>query len=247
MSEIAVLVPVLDRPGNAIPLVSSLKQATSAPFRVLFLCSPGDATEIAACRDAVHQAPGQVDVLVCPFERAPGDFARKTNLGLRETTEPWLFLGADDLRFHPGWDAAALRAAQARSGAGVIGTNDLGNPRVRRGLLSTHSLVRRSYVSERGASLDGPGSIYHEGYDHNFVDEELCALARRRGVFAFARNSIVEHLHPHWMHRGRERKAAMDSTYELGMAGFDRDRRLYVERSREIRRELLQTRRAVRA
>jgi hypothetical protein len=101
---------------------------------------------------------------------------------------------------------------------------------VKRGLLSTHSLISRDYVEIRGASLDGPGIVLHQGYRHNFVDEEVTALARSRRVFVFARDSIVEHLHPQW------RKGPMDPTYELGLEGFHDDARLFRERQRQILR-----------
>lgn len=237
MSEIAILAPVLNRPQNAISLVRSIAETTTRPYRIVFLCTPGDVHEIAACQRAAYHCEAPVEVIVCPFERAAGDFARKTNHGYRSTEEPWLFLGADDLRFQPGWDEAALRYGTHET-IGVIGTNDIGNPRVRRGLLSTHSLVRRSYVDEPGASLDGPGFVYSESYDHNFVDEELVALARRRRAFAFAHTAVVEHRHPHWPDKASGLpKAEMDATYELALANFRGDRERFVRRAREIQRQ----------
>ena len=77
--------------------------------------------------------------------------------------------------------------------------------------MATHSLIRRTYIDDPGGWLDGPGIVLHEGYSHNFVDEELCGLARKRRVFRFAKNSIVEHLHPHWG------KAEMDKNISSGL------------------------------
>ena len=51
--------------------------------------------------------------------------------------------------FSPGWLDAAL--AHDGPGIGVIGTNDLHNPAVLRGLHSTHSLVKRTYADLGGS------------------------------------------------------------------------------------------------
>ena len=153
---------------------------------------------------------------------AQGQYAKKINLGYRSTENEWLFLGADDIKFHRGWAERAIALAKDRYH--VISTNDKANYFVRQGLLATHSLVRRSYVDDPGCSLDGPGVIYHEGYQHNFVDVEMSVLARQRGIFFYSQGSVVEHLHPLF------KKGEHDRTYELGLADFAQDRALFVER-----------------
>jgi hypothetical protein len=156
--------------------------------------------------------------------QTPGTFAEKVNHGYAKTAEPWLFLVGDDVRFHPGW----LDHAQAVAGDQfhVIGTNDLGNPRVTSGEHATHLLVRRSYVDEFGASWDGPGVVAHEGYRHWFVDDEIVAAAKQRGVWAMALASSVEHLHPNWG------KAEPDEVYELGASRAQADRKTFKARLR---------------
>lgn len=188
------------------------------PYRLLFVCSQDDDDEIAACSEAG-------DVLVVEWPAGAGDYARKINAGYRATTEPFIFTGADDLVFHEGWAREALELA-SETGAGVVGTDDLWNPAVRRGDHSTHSLIRRAYVEQDGASWDGPGVVYHEGYDHQFVDTELVAVAMQRGRWAFCRAARVEHLHP-FAHKGE-----MDATYRKGLAHGRDDRRLYESRRR---------------
>lgn len=226
--SIVILVPKLGRPERNEPLLDSVALATEGEFCVMFICSPGDDAAIESCRS--FDAHDVVETIVTPFELTPGDYAKKINLGYRVTTEPWLFQAADDLEFHRGWDSKALNVAWKHPGAGVIGTNDMGNPKVKRGLLSTHSLISRTYIDERGGSLDGPGVVLHEGYAHNFVDEELCGLARARGAFQFSTRSKVEHLHPHW------RKGELDETYERGLEDFAADRKLFARRRRRFGR-----------
>lgn len=210
---VAIIVPVLRRPHRAAPLVASIVRHTPAPFTVLFVCTANDHAE----QDAVT-ATGCEWVNAGPWQ--PGDYMRKVNLGITLTTEPLVFLAADDLRFRNRWLEHA--AAELTDEHHVVGTNDLGNRRVVRGEHSTHSLLTRAYA-ERG-TIDEPAKVLHEGYHHNFCDDEFVATARHRGAFTVAKRSVVEHLHPHW------RKADDDDTYRLGQRYFARDRRLFESR-----------------
>jgi hypothetical protein len=160
----------------------------------------------------------------------PGTFSEKVNMGYKTLNEkfsdrprkPWVFIVGDDVRFHAGW----LDHAQAVGGDEfhVVGTNDLGNPKVIAGDHATHFLVRRSYIDEVGASWDGPGVLAHEGYRHWFVDDEIITAAKQRGVWAMSLGSVVEHLHPAWG------KAASDDIYKLGTKDSDKDRLLFEKR-----------------
>ena len=155
---------------------------------------------------------------------APGraDYAKKINLGFRQTQNEWIFSGADDIRFQAGWDTTALALGTQKR---VIGTNDLHNPLVRRGRSSTHTLFARSYIEEYGGTLDDTGTVLCELYDHQYVDSEFCEVAKRRGEFIFSHNSIVEHIHPDWDHSVRR-----DATYVKGRRATGRDRQLYIQR-----------------
>lgn len=213
---ITILVPVLNRPRNAHRIVTSAKLASAVEHRLIFLCSPGDKEEISACWET------GAEVHIVSFENGPGDWGKKINEGFTLTTSEFCLLGADDLLFHEGWDTEALRVARA-TGAGVIGTNDLGNATVMRGLHSTHPLVRRSYVEDFG-TIDETGKCLHEGYAHQWVDTELVETAKMRGQWAFARESRVEHLHPFW------KKGEMDTTYEKALSTSKDDHALYEQR-----------------
>lgn len=184
--DLAILVPMLGRAHRVHPLVESIRATCKA--HVLFLLTPGD-VEVQNAVDAAGCE--RLEVRKLPH----GDYARKINAGYRATDEPLLFLGADDLHFHPGWYEAAV--AQLAPGVGVVGTNDLGSPRVMAGEHATHSLVTREYADEHG-TIDGPGEILHEGYPHEWVDDELIGTAKNRGAWAMALDSHVEHLHPNW-------------------------------------------------
>ena len=80
--------------------------------------------------------------LVVHWEAGKADYAKKLNFAYGQSDAEWFFQGATDLIFYEGWDVQALAVA-GRGRGGVVGTNDLGNPLVKRGRHSTHSLISR--------------------------------------------------------------------------------------------------------
>lgn len=217
-----IVIPMLGRPEHVERLLDSLKSEPGIEFAPIFVVSPDDHD----VRYAVKQSCEDYIVMAGPPEG--GDFARKTNTAFRATTGDWVFLGASDLLFHEGWATAAIKVGEEYN-AGVVGTDDLGNPTVSRGHHSTHSLVRRSYIESTGGGWDGPGVVYHEGYFHQYVDTELVTAAQARGRWVFSHDSKVEHLHPFW-HKGQ-----MDETYRRALHHplGRRDAQLFRRRSRE--------------
>ena len=217
MVRVAILVPVLNRPERAAPVAESARAAATVATTVMFVCSPGDTREIRAARRT------EETVVVVGWAPGRGDYARKINHAARLALADgaaWVFTGADDLAFHHGWDTTAIAAARGRPA--WVGTVDLCNPRTRRARHSTHSLVAADYIIERG-TVDRRGAIYHEGYHHNFVDDEGCATARARGLYVPSA-AVVEHLHPDG------RRAPDDDTYRLGRTHFLEDRALFRRR-----------------
>ena len=211
-----IIVPVLGRPQQIEPLLESIVSSTVVDYNVVFVCSPHDTAAREACESSGTRT------LVSSWGQGGGDFAKKIALGYASTKGEWLFQAATDIEFSPGWDLAAFELAE--SGALVIGTNDEGNPSVVSGTHSTHTLISRSYCDNPGASMDGPGTVFSEAYQHQFVDQELVKLAQARGIWAFSHNSVVRHNHVHW---GR---APMDKTYELGLSSFGQDRIVFNKR-----------------
>jgi glycosyltransferase involved in cell wall biosynthesis len=219
MPEIAIQIPVLNRPQNAHRVVSSIFANTTVEVEVVFVCSPGDDDEIAACL-----ATGE-EVIVVPWACGPGDFARKHNLAYKHTRAPLILLAADDLEFEPDWDTKVIAVYERRL-CGVIGTQDDANPLVKRGKHATHAVVSRHYIDRVGGTWhDGPGVIYHEGYAHQYVDTELVAAASERDEWAFAHGAVVRHLHPIF-----NRAVAMDDTYRKALEDGQLDRQLYMQR-----------------
>lgn len=220
--RVAVIVPVLGRPEHAEPFMRSLRASTG--LATAYAVVERDDLEAAeAWRTAGAELLWGDDEFIDGAGHAAHTFAEKCNLAYRQTLEPWLLLVGSDVKFHPGWLDHALHVADTLGGS-VIGTNDLGNPRVMAGDHAVHPLVRRSYVDEVGASWDGPKVVAHEGYRHWFVDDELVTAAKQRGVWQMALGSVVEHLHPIFG------KGEQDDVYELGQGFAERDKALFLER-----------------
>lgn len=216
---VGIVVPVLGRPQSVQPTIDTVEAATREPFMLMFVATDTDEPEIAAL-----QASGAAYMTI----DEPGTYARKINLGAN-TLLPfceWILMAADDLKYHDGWYEAAMAVHRA-TGAVVIGTNDLGNPRTKGGGHSTHTLVHRSYIEDPGGVWDeGPGSLLHEGYPHEYVDDEFVQTAMTRQVYAHSFDSHIEHLHYLWG------KGQDDDTYRLGRRHTQTGRALYLRRRR---------------
>ena len=227
---IDIIVPVLGRPQNAQPLVDSVRANTTCSYAITFVCSPGDDEEEKACR-ATDLDDAPVFTFVVPWQPGPGDAAKKWNWGYSETAGesfPYVFTAADDVTFTPGWDTHILAVAE-RTGAGMVGSNDDANPLVKRGRHSTHSLFSRAYIDTVGGTFfDGPGVVYHEGYDHQWIDTEAVKAAMDRREWAFARRSVVKHHHPMY-----DRSVSMDDTYRRALGDARSDQALYRARLQE--------------
>lgn len=187
MTDVVILIPTLERPHHIKPLMESIKDTTDRA-RALFICNKQSYYTLKA----IERHGGDILMIDSkPFIH--GDYAKKINYGYRNSTEPLIFLGATDLKFHPNWLENAERHLSRR--IHVVGTNDLGNPAVLNGEHSTHSLVTRKYVDKYG-TIDKRHAILCEEYWHEWVDNEFLETAKARRAFAMAMDSHVEHVHP---------------------------------------------------
>lgn len=226
--SVSVLVPVLGRPQNAQPLLTSLRESGSLA-ELVFIVSARDLEQLDACRIAVALDRAKVSgelssVIVAGHDPGGHDYPRKMNLAFGKTTSEWVLLGSDDIEFTAGWDTMMVRAGE-KTGKAVIGSNDKANRLVQKGLFSTHALVSRRYVDELGASLDGPGVLVSEAYDHNFCDRELAALAKARDLWLFIPQAVIRHRHPAFG------SAPQDATYLKGRETFLADQALFWQRA----------------
>lgn len=229
-----MLVPVLGRPQAVRPLLDSfLASGAERDAELLFIASETDVEEIAAI-----EAAG-VRCLLTPKR----SWACKINVGLRWSTEPWILCAADDVTFVEGWTQktlahmrcpvfppSSLRFAGDEvigDRAAVVSTYDGFNDATRNGELATHPLVSRRYAVNFG-TIDNKNEIAHEGYHHNYVDEEITLTARVRGRLHHSPVQILEH--HHW---GRHPER-MDATYALGHSFLEVDKALFEARKARI-------------
>jgi hypothetical protein len=226
---IDILIPVLGRPHRPQALTDNISNATTVPHRIWLLISPEEIDVYLYSTANPHTVILKIN---CGHDN---QYPRKINEGYRLSDQmsavhfPYVFNASDDLEFTPGWAEAALAEMAKNYGntaTNVVATNDRANSQVKKGLFGTHCLIRRSYIDEHGGSLDGPGTVFSEAYDHNFVDRELCHLAQHRGVYAYAKNSVVRHRHP--LHDSHVR---MDATYTKGLKNFHADQLLFFKRA----------------
>jgi len=216
---IDVIVPVLSRPGNAQPLIDSIRANTTVEHTITFMVSPDDTNQLKACEQT------DADIYIVEWQPGPADASKKWNLGYRITSNPYVFTAADDLEFEFGWDTEILRVAE-NTGAGMVGSNDDANPLVKRGRHSTHSLFSRAYIDTVGGTFfDGPGIVYCEKYQHQWIDTEAVKAAMDRRQWAFAMMSVVRHHHPFYY-----RATPMDDTYRKALGDASEDQRLYKQR-----------------
>jgi hypothetical protein len=127
--------------------------------------------------------------------RDGNSYAQAVNLAYARTKQPFVFMGADDLRFFPGWDTACMRVFNQSEKIMVCGTNDLHQPPTKRGEGATHYMARRSYLEKFTGTVDRSFPVLFE-YKHNYTDTEFVAVAQARRVYGHAVDSHVEHVHP---------------------------------------------------
>jgi GT2 family glycosyltransferase len=170
VSEIAVIIPTVNRPHLLAGLLESIETATEYEHRVYFVVEQSDAAtleRLATLRE---------------FETITGTFGSypaAANAGVKASREPWFLVANDDVVFCDGWDALAISVM--RDGVQVVGI-DQGNGRT-----DCFFLVDRRYLNGE--------DLYHPGYLSQYCDTEFCERAKAAGVWADAPGAILEHRH----------------------------------------------------
>ena len=189
MKDIAIAIPVLGRQYHIDPLLESI-HATTPNARVVFITSTNDTSGVVEYLKEIDQEVMEIrskSVAVGNNVWNFADYSRKINHAFRNTNEPLFFMGATDIKFTPGWFEWATGDITDKYQA--IGTKDGLNSRTMSGQHSTHSLITREY-GERG-TIDDPNCVLHEGYWHEFVDDEFCATAKSRGAFLSSQAKVL--------------------------------------------------------
>jgi glycosyltransferase involved in cell wall biosynthesis len=212
---IAVIVPTFGRSRRLAAVAENVHEATTVPHRLVFAIEAEDRKSMRACYE--------LDCTVVVNQRTK-NYAGAINSAIQATDEPYVFCGADDLRFHPGWAEAAL--AHMDGWIMVVGTNDLYNKYVLAGTHATHYLVDRRYPMEIGGVVDEPpGVMLPECFDHNWTDTEAIGTAKARCRFRPCLESVVEHLHA-FSGKGH----GPDRTSRKAMLRVNEDEQIYLAR-----------------
>lgn len=203
----AIFIPSLNRPHKLKPLIDNIRETTTQPYKMYFMVSDDESKRILEEEGETYFS-----------DPDPNDtrYVTRMNFLYRHTTEPWMMMDSDDVVHHPGWLEAALKPIG--EGYHVVVVNDLFNPQ------GTQALITRKYVETQSGCVDIPDVLFYPGYQHQYADTEQFAVAQRRGVFARALDSIVEH------HHFANNKSPMDETYEFGARTGDQDHQVFLSR-----------------
>lgn len=227
MTELAVLVPVLNRPQNVRPLVESFLAADFVNGALIFIAEKDDREEREAIRRCMQP---HRDFPISYYRHDAHTWPEKINAGVKWFPADWYLFAADDITFTPGW-WEATKELRDDERVGVIGTNDsasgAGNPRVAAGDHTCHPLVRASYAQL--GTVDNPGEVVHSGYRHWCCDDELVYTAKLRGAWAFCREAVIQHAHPYW-----DKSVPWDETYAKGEANNQADMALWRYRAEHV-------------
>lgn len=211
---IEILIPTFQRPERLSEVYFNARINTFSEASITFIVESDDIQSIAVLQRLDYRYL---------INQGPRNYAGAINTAYRSSDADFLFCGADDLNFHPGWDLALLKVVDPWFD--VYGTNDLFNPYVLDGSHATHYLVRREYLDKIGGKVDdGPRSFLNDAYSHNYTDTEFIWTAKARAKFRPVLDSVVEHRH--WA----ASKNPKDTTYLKGEEHIATDRQLYISR-----------------
>lgn len=226
-NDLAIVVPVHHRPAALVPLLDNIT-LTTPDATVIIMPTPEDEATITQLERI--QETGRYPKLCWFVIDGALQWSTKLNLAYKLVGDGYryLFTGADDIVFTPGWLDAALDKMQR--GIMVVGTRDMLTTVVMDGAHATHFLVDTDYLIDPGGVVDeGPGSFLYEGYRHNYADDEFIRTAKARYRFAMS-EAVVRHLHH------LSGATSYDDTYKIGDDSKQADSILF-----ESRRHLWET------
>lgn len=209
LEVIGIVIPTYKRPHAIKRAHDNAHENTETPHKIYFVIEPEEWGSYNVIKE------NNYNLIISKY---PGNHTGAANTAYEETHEPFFIIANDDFNFHKGWDTIAL--AKMTDGIGVVGLNDGSS-----GSRTAITLVRRDYIKNYSGSMDTINTLYYPGYNHNYVDTEFSATAKKRGMWAESDDAIVEHLH--WAFN----KAVMDDTYAKSNATSPTDANLYASRS----------------
>jgi hypothetical protein len=209
--QVGIFIPTFGRPHALHRVIDNLYENTPPDaFTAYFILEKSDQES--------YNVASRLRARVIINEGLPC-YADAINTAYHKTLEPYFFTGADDLGFNRYWLEESMKLMQGK--IQVVGTNDLGSIPIGEARDSTHYLIDRAYIAKHSGVIDMKDTVLYPNYIHNWTDKEFIETATMRGVYAYAPESKVEHLHPAWG------KAKWDETYKKGQMTSDKDRAVY--------------------
>lgn len=203
--NIVAIMPTRGRTAKAIACLKRLREtAPDVPAVVLTETDP----------DVVRAETGEMVIDCDPILTAVQKWNMGARVAVRLMGATHLILAADDLWWGDGWLGATGRALAID--AGVVAFNDLhysGDE------LGTHYVASVAFCR---AHLGGVFVCPH--YRSWALDNEMTEIAKRAGVYAWARDAVVEHRHVDYS------KAGDDATYIRARPIHYYDRLIYADR-----------------
>lgn len=203
--NVQIVIPTFRRTKNILETAKQLKG-----YDIIWVCHITDKESQEAVR-----ALGYEPVI----DSQPPSGVNATNAGYWASTAKWVVIGQDDFKWTEGW---LTRAWKWTNDYQVIGFNDGSNSG--RKQHSVGWLVNRQFVQDVSLCIDFPNVIFNPHYKKNYSDDELNNTAKSRGVWKYADDAVLEHLHPTF------NKGEDDITYQHLETHLTQDAELYNSR-----------------
>lgn len=207
MIDIAVLIPTYGRSKKLNSVVKNFYKYSKIS-NLYFIIDPEDTESVEWLKTS-----NQKGFIVS------GEYVEAINFGYKNTTEPYIFCGADDIEFTKDWDIKLVKNFEDEDINITGGIDDWICSRA--GIHISHPLVRREYIKKIGGCLGQKDAIYYSGYKHYHCDIELEQVAWSRGCIKVDEKVTIKHNH------FVNNKVENDATYQRSYQMLRADTELY--------------------
>jgi hypothetical protein len=154
MSDIAILIPTYGRFTRLESVAKNIHDTTTRSHTIYFLCEKTDLQTIRELRRVNEK------FILCDGNT----YVSAINRGYRETTEPYLLLGSDDIEFTKGWDEKMIWEFMDEK-IGVVGAMDEWEI-TKTGKHGSHLMISRQYIQKHSGVKDEADVVYSSQYIH---------------------------------------------------------------------------------
>ncbi len=222
-TQIAILIPTFQRPHKLRSLIDNIHTTTKTPHSIYFILESEDKISIETVKALNERYIINV---------APHTYVQAINYGYRQTIEPYILCGADDIEFTPNWSELMLEKFKDPK-IGFVGAKD-DWAITKSGKHASHFMVSRKYIQEQSGVQDEANVIYSSQYFHYNCDIETEQVAMKRDTFIMS-DAFIPHHHPFV-----DKRISSDATYDRARAGWRHDKDAYCSRRYSFEQYILQ-------